>query len=75
MFSFTLFTDIVFQDETDEQGIVKTLFEKVTQDGFEENIGRITVYGLTMLVVILIARIFTSFPLRAWEARHGVIQS
>jgi hypothetical protein len=76
VFSFTLFTDIVFQNEADEQGIVTTLFDEVTQNGFEgENIGRIVVWGLTMLSVILLVRILTSLPLRMWEAKNGVLQT
>lgn len=76
IFSFTLFTDIFFQNEADEQGIVTTLFDEVMQNGFEgENIGRIAVLGLTMLAVVLLVRILTSLPLRMWEAKNGVLQT
>ena len=76
IFSFTLFTDIVFQNEAGEQGIVTKLFIELMQNGFEgENIGRIAVWGLTMLAVVLLVRILTSLPLRMWEAKNGMLQT
>jgi hypothetical protein len=69
IFSFTLFCDILFQNRTYDEGIVGALFREITEQGFTD---RFWVDLLSMLVPVLVVRMFIALPSRYWEARIGV---
>ena len=67
--SFTLFSDIIFQNRTYDEGIVGVLFKEITEQGFTD---RFWVNLLSMLPVVLVVRMFVALPSRLWEARLGL---
>ena len=67
--SFSLFTDIIFQGVVKEQGIMNTLYTEVMNEGLTV---QFLSWVMAMLVLVVLVRILTSFPLRVWEFRHGI---